>query len=128
MIRGVESILIFSESAKKLAGFYRDVVGLKVDYESEMGENNEEIYGFKVGKGTGLAIIDHSKVKGKNTQPERMIFNLEVDDIEKEVARLKGAKVKVVADIYHVEGYGLIATFEDLDGNYFQLVQVRASK
>jgi len=40
---------------------------------------------------------------------------------------LKKAGVKVVAEIYHVEGYGWLATFEDLDGNYFQLVQVRAS-
>jgi predicted enzyme related to lactoylglutathione lyase len=57
-----------------------------------------------------------------------MMFNLEVDDIEKEVKRLKKAKVKVIADTYHVPDYGLIATFQDPDGNYFQFVQVRASK
>lgn len=55
------------------------------------------------------------------------IFNLEVDDIEEEVKRLDGAGVKKVADIYHMQNYGYIATFEDIDGNYFQLVQVRAS-
>ena len=27
---------------------------------------------------------------------------------------------------YHEEGYGYIATFADPDGNYFQLVQIRA--
>lgn len=55
------------------------------------------------------------------------MLNIEVDDEEKEVKRLKDAGVKMVADIYHVEGYGHIATFEDVDGNYFQFVQVRAS-
>ena len=53
------------------------------------------------------------------------MFNLEVDDIEKEVERLKKAMVKLIQDIYHIEDYGKIATFEDVDGNYFQLVQTR---
>ena len=125
MIRGMESLTIFSEDAKKLAQFYQVKVGLKTTLEAEMGESGEEGYGFDFGKSNGLYIMDHSKVKGKNTQPDRLIFNLEVDDIEKEAKKLEGAGVKKIQDIYHVEGYGLIATFEDLDGNYFQLVQVR---
>lgn len=127
MIRGLESILLSSQSAKKLAKFYREVVGLKMGEVMEIGENNEEGYEFKAGK-VGIFIMDHSKVKGKSTQPERVMFNLEVDDIEKEVKRMKKAKAKVVQDIYHMQGYGYIATFEDSDGNYFQFVQVRASK
>jgi len=55
------------------------------------------------------------------------MFNLEVEDIESEVARLDKAGVKKVQDTYHMEGYGWIATYEDPDGNYFQLVQVKAS-
>lgn len=93
-----------------------------------MGENNEQVYELKLGKGPSLYILDHSKVKGKNSQPERIIFNLEVDEIKKEVKRLVKAGVKQTQDTYHVEGYGWISTFEDADGNYFQLVQVRASK
>ena len=53
------------------------------------------------------------------------MFNLEVDDIKKEVARLKKSKVKLVEDIYHIEEYGFVATFQDVDGNYFQFVQIR---
>lgn len=124
MIKQIESVIIFSESAKKLAAFYKDKVGLKVKFEAVMGDD-EEIYDMQVGKGSGFSIVDHSKVKGKNNQPERIIVNLEVDDIKKETARLKRAKVKQVQATYHVEGYGWISTFSDLDGNYFQLVQVR---
>lgn len=127
MIRGLESLGIFSENAKRLAAFYKDKVGLKVKLEAEFGEKGEELYEMNVGKGTTLYIMDHSKVKGKNKNPDRIIFNLEVDNIEKEVKRLTKAKVKKVQDIYHVEGYGYIATFEDVDGNYFQFVQVKAS-
>ena len=125
MIRGLESINLFSENAKNLAKFYEEKIGLKSTIEAEMGEKGEELYGFEMKEGSALFIIDHSKVKGKNSQPERILFNLEVYDIEKESKRVSDAGVKKIQDIYHVEGYGYIATFEDADGNYFQLVQVR---
>ena len=124
MIKALESILIGTPSAKKLAAFYSKKVGLKIGFEGVMGKD-EEFYELKVAKGPNINIMDHSKVKGKNTSPGRIIFNLEVDDIKKETARLKKAKVKVVKDTYHIEGYGYAATFEDVDGNYFQFVQVR---
>ena len=126
MIRGTESIMLGSESAKKLANFYKDKVGLKFGMVAEMGEKGEELYELVVGKGPNVYVVDHSKVKGKNKNGQRIILNFEVDDIEKEVARMKKAKVKPVKDTYHVEGYGWIATFADIDGNYFQFVQVRA--
>lgn len=125
MILGIESILIGSSDAKKLGKFYKDVLGLKSTMEMEFGEDNSYGIGFNLGKGAGLYIMDHSKVKGKSVLPDRVMFNLEVDDIEKEVKRLKKEKVKVVADIYHMEEYGYIATFADPDGNYFQLVKTK---
>lgn len=127
MIKGVESILISSQNARKLAEFYREVVGLKQTEENEIGEKGEQGFAFGLESGSPIYIMDHSEVKGKNTQPARIMFNLEVDDIEAEVARLKKEKVKVTQDIYHIQNYGLIATFEDLDGNYFQFVQVKAN-
>ena len=124
MIRGLEALNLFTSNAKRLAAFYRDKVGLKVSFEGMMGKN-EEIYELKLGKGPNLYIIDHSKVKGKNKNPDMIIFNIEVDDIKKEVARLKREKVKQTQPTYHVEGYGWISTFADVDGNYFQFVQIR---
>ena len=76
----------------------------------EFGEDNSYGIGFDLGKGAGLFVMDHSKVKGKSKLPDRVMFNLEVDDIEKEVKRLKKEKVKIVADTYHVENYGFVAT------------------
>ncbi len=126
MIKGLDAVLIGSEDPKALADFYKDKVGLNQTDEFEYGENGEAGFMFKVGS-SGLTILPHSDIKGKNTNPARIMINIEVDDEEVEVKRLKDAGVKVVAEIYHVEGYGYIATFEDVDGNYFQLVQVRAS-
>ncbi len=126
MIRGIESILVGSKNAQKLADFYEKKVGLKLTSEFEMGENNEKGFEFAIKGRTGLYIMDHSKVKGENKNPAQIMINFEVDDIEKEVARLKRAKVKVKQDTYHLEGYGYIATFVDPDGNFFQFVQVKA--
>jgi len=53
------------------------------------------------------------------------MFNLEVDEMDKEEARIKKNGAKVIHGTYHVENYGLITTSEDADGNYFQLVQVK---
>jgi len=126
MIKGLESILIGAANAEKLAEFYRDVVGLSQNDEFEMGENNEKGFLFDAGT-TSIAIIDHSEVSGTNKNPERIILNFEVSDIEKETKRLDKLNVKKKQDIYHLEGYGLIATFIDPEGNFFQLVQIKAS-
>lgn len=127
MIRSFEGVLLSSENAKTLAEFYRDVVGLKIKQEFE---GVDGVMGFEIDtkSGSNLFINAHDKVKGKNKEPERLIINLEVDDIEKEANRLKEQKVKLIADIYHIEGYGLITTFEDIDGNYFQFVQIRPNE
>lgn len=129
MIKGIDAVTLFSENATKLAKFYEEKVGLKASGEFVMGEGKNEtnVYMFEYKKGSDFGIIDHSDVKGKNKNPDRYLINFEVDDIKKEVAKLKSNKVKVVKDTYHVEMYGWIATFVDIDGNYFQLVQVKQS-
>ena len=130
MVQGLESVTLFSENATRLAQFYREKVGLEVELVGEMGEDgndDDKVYEVKLGEGSGLYIVDHSEVKGKNKEPQRIIINLEVDKIEPEFERLKKEGVKVVQEVYHLQEYGLIATFEDSDGNYFQLVQVKAN-
>lgn len=127
LIKGFESLTLFSEDAKKLADFYRDKVGLKMTMEAEVGEDGENLFGFEFEGGPGFYIMDHSKVKGTNKEPERIIFNLEVSNIEVDVKKLDEAGVKKIQDTYHMQNYGYLATFEDPDGNYFQLVQTKAS-
>lgn len=125
MIKGIESITLFSENAKALAHFYKDKVGLKMTLEAEVGEKGENLFGFEMKGSPGLYVMDHAEIKGKQTDPKRIIFNLEVDSIEEEVKRLDDNGVKKIQDTYHMQNYGYIATFEDLDGNYFQLVQIK---
>lgn len=127
MIRGIEGILLSSVNPGKLAKFYEQV-GIKIGQEYEMGDKGETFFEMKLPKGSGFYINPHSKIKGKTKEPARLMLNFEVDDIKAMVEKLKKQKVKVVADVYHIEGYGWVATFADIDGNYFQLVQIRAAK
>ena len=123
MITNFESIILDSENATKLADFYKEKVGLKQTWDAVMDENSK-VYGFMLGE-IELVIMDHSEIKGKSKDPARIMLNLETDDIDGDFARLKKAGVKIIAEIYHIEDYGQVATFEDLDGNYFQLVKTK---
>src|SRR3989344_5368540 len=96
------SILVFSENPKALADFYGKVFQKKADW------NDSNYYGFSVGSAF-LTIGPHDKVKGKNKSPER----------------IKKIGAKVIAAPYSMgddESNGLIATFADPDGNFFQLL------
>lgn len=124
MIKGIESITLFSENPSKLYEFYKDILGVKFNLEAELGEG-EDLYGFEPEGKTGFYIVHHSEITGKAKEPKRTIINFEVEDIEAEFERLKKEGVTVVQEVYHVEDYGYIATFEDPDGNYFQIVKVR---
>ena len=124
MIRSLESVVLISEKAEDLANFYKDKVGLEIKDEAE-GEDGSKMFELKAGDGPSIYIMSDSDIKGKNQGPSRVSINIEVDDIEKEGEKIKDAGVKEVDEIHHLEGYGLLATYEDVDGNNFQLVQVR---
>ena len=127
MVKSLESVTVFSKDARKLADFYRVKVGLKQTLEAEVGEKGEELFGFEFKGSASFYIMDHSKITGKNSFPDRIIINFEVDDIDQGVKKLVSAKAKLVQEKYHMQGYGYIATFEDTDGNFFQLVQVKSN-
>ena len=111
------SILLFSEHPKELGEFYEKVFG------SKPGWAEHGYVGFQVGSGF-VTIGPHDKVKGKNSQPERIMINLETTDVAGEFARIKALGAAVIAEPYHPgeEKDMQIATFADPDGNYFQLM------
>lgn len=111
------SLLLFSENPKKLGEFYEKVFNVDASWE------DGDWVGFQVGSGF-VSIGSHSEVKGKNKNPARMMFNLETENVQEEFDRIKGYGTKVVAEPYHPSEADdmLVATFEDPDGNYFQLM------
>lgn len=110
------SILIFSDNAKKLSEFYHKVFGKEAEW------SGGDYAGWQVGAGY-IVIGPHDKVKNKNKNPERLMFNFETNDVKGEFERIKGLGGKSIAAPYHPDEDKAmeIATLADPDGNYFQL-------
>ncbi|OGV90993.1 hypothetical protein A3A66_03085 [Microgenomates group bacterium RIFCSPLOWO2_01_FULL_46_13] len=113
----LNAVMLGSAQPKKLADFYQKILTTKPAWSEGSWT------GFEVG-GLTLFIGSHSQVKGKSKQPARVIINFETKEVEAEFARIQKLGAKVIATPYHPmeDENMLIATFEDSDGNYFQLV------
>ena len=110
------SILIGSENPDELASFYTKLLG-------EPAFHDESYSTWVVGSGA-ISVGPHSELKGRNSTPGRLIWNIETTDVKDEAEKFRAAGAKVVAEPYSFDGYpdSWIATFEDPDGNYFQLM------
>jgi predicted enzyme related to lactoylglutathione lyase len=113
------NINVTSEQPERLIAFYRDVVQLPV--ETGMGD------GAFVVAGSHLLIDGHSETKGPAKEPQRVLINFFVDDIDAEQKRLEGHGVTFIRDKGKEYWGGIISTFTDPDGNYLQLIEHRPS-
>ena len=110
----LNNIMIGSSQPEVLGEFYARVFDRKADM------NEGGWYGWKVGAGS-LSIGEHSEVRDRAREPQRLIFNFETKEVESEFQRLKTAGATVVKEPYELQGMW-IATLADPDGNYFQLM------
>jgi predicted enzyme related to lactoylglutathione lyase len=112
----LNSILIGSEDPRSLTVFYSTLFG-KPSWEGD------GYTGWQIGSGW-LTVGPHDRVKGKNTHPGRLIWNIETSDVRGEFDRLRAAGATVVREPYQAgeTAESLIATLSDPDDNYFQLV------
>lgn len=110
------SILIGSADPERLAAYYTKLFG-----EPAMADGGYT--GWTVGSGW-VTVGPHTEVTGQNTQPGRLIWNIETPDVAGEFARLKEAGAIVVREPYgfNDDAEMSIATLADPDDNYFQLM------
>lgn len=107
--------MIGSHQPKVLAQFYEKVFEKKPD----MVEG--DFTGWVVGK-TFFSIGAHSEIKGKAQEPQRVMFNFDTKEVQKEFDRIKALGAEVVKEPYDAGSGMMIATFADPDGNFFQLM------
>ena len=114
----LNSVLIGSEDAPRLAAFYSGLFGDPVWQDGGYTT-------WQIGTGS-LTVGPHDAVKGRNAAPGRVIWNIEADDVSGEFERMRAAGATVVAEPYQMAGMedfdGYIATLADPDDNYFQLI------
>jgi lactoylglutathione lyase len=111
LIGKLNSIVLAVADMNRSAKFYRDVLGLKVDYKSP-GWSELKAGNFYLG-------LYHEKPRKAASD---LLPTFEVKNIIKIVADLKKKKVKFVENLYE-EDYGYIAVFSDPDGYCYELFE-----
>jgi len=119
MTMNMAGVLIGSDDPKRLVEYYTKLLGAPA---FDDGGYTTWALG-----GGWVTIGAHDEVKGKNDQPGRVIWNIETTDLRGDFDRFSKAGATVVQAPYNPGGAAegpemLIATLEDPDGNYFQLM------
>ena len=118
----ISTLLIWSENFRKLADWYQQTFDLKVVEELDHPQDTGVLFEFPEGD-TWLWIGQHSKIHGKNPDPCRHMFNLNVESVNEAYQYLLTKDVEFLAPPFKaptMENY--FATFYDLDGNIVQLI------
>ena len=110
-------INLTSDNPDRLRAFYRDTIGLVPN--PEMGD------AMAVMPGVNIAIDGHSDTHGIAKEPQRLLIDFFVDDLQAEQARLEGRGVEFIRKAGREYWGGVISTFLDPDGNYCQLIEYR---
>ncbi len=115
----LNSILIGSDNPQRLKDYYTRLFGKPTWDEGGY-------FGWQIGSGA-VTVGLHDQVKGKNSAPGRVIWNIETSDVKGDYEKLKAAGATVVREPYQPgqpeAGQDFwISTFSDPDNNYFQLM------
>ena len=111
----LRTVMLGSDDPKALSAFYTKVLG-------KPGWEDAGYTGWQAGDAM-LMIGAHSEVKGRNEMPGRIILNFVTPDVKAEFERIKGLGTTIHREPYQPGAAPemWLATFEDPDGNFFQL-------
>lgn len=118
-IGGVLGVLIWTSEDRfpAMRDFYRETLGL-APRSVKPRFINFEWGDFRLSVGV------HDDVSGANADPLRIMLNLGVGDIEAVHTRLRAAGIEFSRPPEPEPWGGIVATFQDPDGNTLQLMQL----
>ena len=125
MIENLSGIIVWTDNLERLKKFYEQVLGLTPHSVRE----NFIAYKWNAGKAEiRFSIGLHSRVNGRSKDPFRAMINFDVTDINEISSRLKAHGTKFIREPELEHWGGLVATFEDPDGNIIQMLQQPISR
>ena len=109
------TVMIGTDQPAALAAFYGETLGLPrvAKYEDPV---------FRAGE-ANIRILNHSQISGSTRDPARIQLNLFIEDVRGEAARLQKLGVRFVREPELESWGGIVATMQDPDGNYVQILQ-----
>lgn len=121
----ISTILIWSENWQKLADWYQSTFKLKMVEEINHPQDTGRLFEFPEG-GVWLWIGQHSQIKGQNSDPHRIMFNINVDSVDKAFVYLQKQGAKIIANPFKAPTFDKwFATFSDPEGNTLQVIGPR---
>ena len=100
----------------RMAAFYRDILALPVR------SDRAGFINFAFGD-QRLTVAVHSDVDDVSLDPKRILINFAIDDIDAAVAHLRANGVQIIRHAERERWGGVVATFQDPDGNLLQFMQ-----
>lgn len=122
MFEKISTILIWSENFRKLGNWYCKIFDLKVIEELNHPQDTGILFEFPGGK-PRIWIGQHSEIHGQNKDPLRIMFNIDVDSVEKTYKFLVSKGVRIIAPPFKAPTFDkYFCTFSDPDGNTLQVI------
>ena len=120
MIENLSGIIVWTDNLKRLKQFYEQALGLtphsmREDFIAYKWNSGKEEIRFSIGL--------HSRVNERSKDQFRTMINFNVTDINELRSRLKAHGTKFIREPELEHWGGLVATFEDPDGNIIQMLQ-----
>ncbi len=125
MFQNISTIIIWSDNFRTLADWYLDVFHLKVVEEINHPQDTGILMEFPEGL-PWLWVGKHSEIHGSNKDPLRIMYNINVDSVDKAYAYLLSKNVPIIAKPFKAPTFDkYFVTFSDPDGNTIQLIGPR---
>ena len=122
MITGIDVVFIHAKNPLKLAQWYKETLDLELGFG--MPDLSWQEFSFPEGETKTRFALDFAGENPSIVEQQPIIISFKVDDLQKTVAILENKGIQffgkeIITDV----GPTLVATLQDIEGNWIQLSQ-----
>ncbi|NPE08428.1 MAG: VOC family protein [Asgard group archaeon] len=122
MIIGVDVVFIHVKNPEKMAEWYQEKLGLKIDHKTpDLGWQE---FTLKDERPTTRFALDYGGPKPSQLEQQPIVISFKVSNIKTAVEELEKKSIEFYGEEKITDvGSTLVATFKDPEGNFLQLSQ-----